>query len=118
MKKIIRLSSPDISRKEISSNNRVLASGWITSGPKTLEMEKIIKKKIKTKNVIAVNSCTSGIMASLIALGAKKGDEILTTANTFISSINTFYNLGLKIKLCDINLETFNIDEKIFNNNI
>lgn len=118
MKKIIRLSSPDISRKEISSNNKVLASGWITSGPKTLEMEKIIKKKIKTKNVIAVNSCTSGIMASLIALGAKKGDEILTTANTFISSINTFYNLGLKIKLCDINLETFNIDEKIFNNNI
>ena len=35
-------------------------------------------KKIKSKNVIAVNSATSGIFISLIALGAKKGDEVLT----------------------------------------
>ena len=118
MKKMIKLSSPNLSKKEIQSCTKVLKSSWITAGPKTLELEKIVKKKLRCRNVIAVNSCSSGIMASLIAHGAKRGDEILTTANTFISSINTFYNLGLKIKLCDINLETFNIDEKIFENNV
>ena len=113
MIKKIKVSQPFLSQKEINATRDVLKSGWITNGPKTLELEKIIKKKINTKNVIAVNSCTSGIIASLVAQDAKQGDEIITPANTFISSINTFYNLGLKIKLCDINIKTFNIDEKL-----
>ena len=118
MIKKIKVSQPFLSQKETNAVRDVLKSGWITNGPKTLELEKIIKKKINTKNVIAVNSCTSGIIASLIAQGAKPGDEIITPANTFISSINTFYNLGLKIKLCDINIETFNIDEELLESRI
>lgn len=112
----IKISQPFFSYKEINATRKVLRSGWITNGPKTLELETLIRNKINSKNVIAVNSCTSGIAASLIAHGAKKGDEIITPANTFISSINTFYNLGLKIKLCDININTFNIDEELLKN--
>jgi dTDP-4-amino-4,6-dideoxygalactose transaminase len=115
MKKI-KVSQPFFSLEEVNAAKEVLLSGWITNGPKTLELETIVKKKINARNVIATNSCTSGIMASLIAYGAKKGDEIISPANTFISSINTFHNLGLKIKLCDININTFNIDEHLLEN--
>lgn len=118
MKKIYNLSKPYLSNSEIIQVTKVLKSGWITSGPVTIKLEKIIKKKINTRNVIAVNSATSGIFASLIAYGAKKGDEVITPSNTYISTINTLYNLGLKIVFCDVNLETGNVDEKNFQEKI
>ena len=118
MKKIYSLSKPYLSNSEIIQVTKVLKSGWITSGPVTIKLEKIIKKKINTRNVIAVNSATSGIFASLIAYGAKKGDEVITPSNTYISTINTLYNLGLKIILCDVNLKTGNVDEINFQEKI
>ncbi len=98
--------------------SRVLDSGWITSGPITKKFENLVMKKIKAKNVISVNSATSGIFISLIALGAKKGDEVITPSNTYISTVNTLYNLGLKIKLCDVCYKTGNVDEDIFKKSI
>ena len=110
MPKNYKVSVPFISSKEVQEVTKVLRSGWLTSGPKTKILEEIIKKKIKTKNVIAVNSATSGIFITLVALGAQRGDEVITPSNTYISTINSLYNLGLKIIFCDINLLTGNVD--------
>jgi dTDP-4-amino-4,6-dideoxygalactose transaminase len=110
MPKNYKVSVPFISSKEVQEVTKVLRSGWLTSGPKTKVLEEIIKKKIKTKNVIAVNSATSGIFITLVALGAQRGDEVITPSNTYISTINSLYNLGLKIIFCDINLLTGNVD--------
>ncbi len=118
MKKIYKLSEPYIDNKEIRNVVKVLKSGWLTSGPLTLKLEAQIRKKIKTKNVIAVNSATSGIFICLVAMGAKKGDEVITPSNTYISTINTIYNLGLKISLCDIELSTGNVNEAEFSKKI
>ena len=118
MKKSFSVSKPFISKDDINDIKDILKTGWITYGPKSIELEEIVKKKIKSKNVIAVNSATSGIFISLIALGAKKGDEVLTPSNTYISTIHSIYNLGLKIKFCDVNIETGCVDEDIFKNNI
>ena len=118
MNKNIQVACPFFDGSEIKSLRKTLESNWVAPGPKTLLFEKKIKKKFKVKNAIAINSCTSGIAISLIALGAKKGDEIITPSNTFISSINTFYNLGLKIKLCDVDKDTWSVTDKIFKKNI
>ena len=118
MNKVYKISVPIISSKEIKEVTKVLKSGWLTSGPKTKQLEKIIEKKIKTKNTIAVNSATSGIFITLVALGAKKGDEVITPSNTYISTINSLYNLGLKIIFCDINLITGNVDIENFKKKI
>ena len=112
------IAKPYLSNNEIRAVTKTLKSGWITSGPKTNELEKLIKKKINVKNVIAVNSGTIGIFTCLVALGAKKNDEVITPSNTYVSTINTLYNLGLKIILCDINLLTGNVDEEIFKKKI
>ena len=61
---------------------------------------------IKSRNIIAVNSCTNGIVATMIALKLKPGDEVLTSPMTFVSVIHAFKLLKLKVKLVDINLIT------------
>ena len=103
------LSSVNINNNDIKSVVKNLKSGWLAYGKKSIELEKLIKKKFGFKNVILSNSCTNGIHASLIANGFKKGDEVLTSPFTFISTINTLFHLGAKIRLCDINLDDFNI---------
>jgi UDP-4-amino-4-deoxy-L-arabinose-oxoglutarate aminotransferase len=85
----IKVACPNFSNEEINEIKKTLKTSWVAPGPQTKKLELLIKKKIKTKYVIAVNSCTSGIAASLVALGAKRGDEVLTPSNTFISTINT-----------------------------
>jgi len=106
----IKLSEPSIDKNEINSVIKVLKSGWLTSGKITQLFEKKTSKYLKSNNIIAVNSCTSGIFASLKALNLKKGDEVITSPFTFISTINSLHQLGLKIKFADINLSDFNIN--------
>ena len=114
MKKYIQVASPIFDGNEIVYLKKTLASGWVAPGPQTKKLETLIKKKIKAKYAIAVNSCTNGIWACLIAMGAKKGDEVLTPANTFISTINTIHNMGLKIRLCDVDLKKWSVTNEIF----
>lgn len=108
--KIINIAKPFFDKNESNLINEVLKSGWITSGKITIRLERLISKTFKTKYVIATNSCTSGILASLVALKAKKNDEVITPAFTYVSTIQTLINLGLKIKFCDIDPHTLNID--------
>ncbi len=108
--KNIKLSEPCIDRNEINSVIKVLKSGWLTSGKITQLFEKKTSKYLKSKNIIAANSCTNGIFASLKAINLKKGDEVITSPFTFISTINSLHQLGLKIKFADINLSDFNIN--------
>ena len=114
----IKLSEPSIDKNEINSVIKVLKSGWLTSGKITQLFEKKTSKYLKSKNIIAVNSCTSGIFASLKALNLKKGDEVITSPFTFVSTINTIHQLGLKIKFADINLFDLNISVKDLRNKI
>ena len=114
----ISVARPTFTPTSLNNLRKVLKSGWVSSGPKTLEFEDKVRKYLKSKYVFSVNSCTNGIHAALIALNAKKNDEVLTPANTFISTINTLYNLGLKIKFCDVNKDTGAIDLEIFKKSI
>tara|TARA_B100000886_G_C20414946_1_gene488852 strand:- start:623 stop:1789 length:1167 start_codon:yes stop_codon:yes gene_type:complete len=108
MKKF-KLSSINIDGNDISSLLKTIKSGWLAYGEQSKLIENVIKKKFKVKNVILCNSCTSGIYASLKALGIKKNDEVLVSSFTFISTINSLFQLGAKIKLVDINTEDYNI---------
>jgi dTDP-4-amino-4,6-dideoxygalactose transaminase len=116
--KNIKLSEPSINANEIRSVTKVLKSGWLTSGKVTQSFEKLTSKYLNSKNVIACNSCTNGILATLKALNLKKGAEVITSPFTFVSTINTIHQLGLKIKFADINLSDLNIDPNDLKNKI
>ena len=70
--KNIKLSEPLIDKFEISSLKRVMNSGWLTSGKITQIFEKKVSEYLKVKKVLAVNSCTNGIFATIKAMNLKK----------------------------------------------
>ena len=111
IKDYITYGEPAIDVKEIESVLKVIKSKWIGSGPVTQLFEKKFKQYKKSKNCLALNSCTAGLHLSLLTLNIKKGDEVITTPLTFCSTINSILLVGAKPVLVDINSETLNIDE-------
>jgi len=112
MQKFIAFGEPNIGIKEIKLLKKIIDSKWIGSGPTTELFEKKFKDYKKTKYSLSLNSCTAALHLSLISLGIKEGDEIITTPMTFCSTINSILLVKAKPVLVDINPNTLNIDEK------
>ena len=119
--KYIKFSKPLLDKQDFNAVKNVLSSGWLTTGLKTLEFENKFKKYKKSKYALALNSCTAALHLSLKLLNLNKNDEVITSALTFSSTINSIIMSGAKPVLVDVNLETQNIDpsqiEKKINKN-
>ncbi|HEX2897536.1 MAG TPA: DegT/DnrJ/EryC1/StrS family aminotransferase, partial [candidate division Zixibacteria bacterium] len=92
--------------KEVTA---VLKSGWLSSGPKVIALEKAIGKITKVQNVAAVSSATSGLFLALKALDVKEGDEVITTPFTFVATVEVILHVGATPVLADIDPVTLNI---------
>ena len=90
-------------KKEIYYNiQKTLNSGQIFFGRQINKLEKNFIKKYKSKYAIAVGSGTDALLISLKSLGIKKGDEVITAANTAIPTISAIRSIGAVPKLVDI----------------
>ncbi|MBD3181792.1 aminotransferase class I/II-fold pyridoxal phosphate-dependent enzyme [Candidatus Poribacteria bacterium] len=101
---------PLIEQEEINGVVEVLKSGWISTGPKTQELEKKFREYVGSKYAVAVNSCTAGMHVSLVAAGIGEGDEVITTPMTFTATSNSVIHCGATPVFADINRDTMNID--------
>ncbi len=110
MKKYITFGSPLIENDEINSVIKCLKSGWIGTGPKVQEFEKNFSKYKNINNSIAVNSCTAALHLSLKSLNLKKTDEVITSALTFCSTVNSIILSGARPVLADVDFNSQNID--------
>ena len=98
-------------RKEVIDT---LNSGWITLGPRTKRFEENLAKYVGSNYAIATSSASAALHLSLVALGIKEGDEVITTPFTFAATANAILHCGGKPVFVDIDRRTFNIDsEKI-----
>lgn len=102
-------SRQNISKEDISAVSKVLKSNFLTQGPNVPNLEKKIKKYVKSKFALAVNSATSGLHLSCLALNVKKNDVVWTVPNTFAASANCALNCGATVDFVDIDPETLNI---------
>ena len=109
-KKYLKFSEPLIEKPEIAEVIKTLNSGWLTTGKKTKLFEDNFKKYKKTKYALAVNSCTAALHLSLLCLKLKKNDEVITSALTFASTVNSIVHSGGKPVIADVEFETQNID--------
>lgn len=88
---------------------QALASGWITTGPRTKKLEEKLAGYIGARHAICVDSCTAALHLSLAALDLKPGDEVITTPITFCATANTILHAGGKVILADVECDTLNL---------
>lgn len=106
----LSFSPPNVGEEEIAEVVDTLRSAWITTGPKTLRFSEEFAKALGAPGATAVNSCTAGLHATLVALGIGPGDEVITTTNTFASTVNVVEHTGARPILVDVEPDTLNID--------
>ena len=115
----IPFSPPDITEEEIKEVIDTLKSGWITTGPKTKELEKKIATYCGTPKAVCLNSSTAAMETTLRVLGIGHGDEVITTAYTYTATAAAIYHTGAKVVLADTEPGSFEINynqvEKLIN---
>ncbi len=106
----IPLSRPDVTEEEIEQVVKVLRSPNLSLGPTLRRFEEAFAAYIGRPHAVAVNSGTSGLFLSLLALGIGPGDEVITTPFTFIASATTIMMTGARPVFVDIDPASLNID--------
>lgn len=109
MKKI-SFSPPDISELEIRNVAEVMRSGWLTTGPKTKELERRLAEYVGTNKVVCLNSATAALEMALRLLGIGPGDEVITCAYTYTASASVIDHVGAKIVLVDCARDGIHMD--------
>ena len=109
MKKNIPFGKPIIGKAEIDSVNKLLRQPILVHGQKTLDFEKKFSNYVGSKYSIAVSSCTAGMHLSYLALGIKKGDEVIVTSQTHVATAHCIEFVGAKPIFVDCDLKTGNI---------
>ena len=108
MRKYIPYGRQDISDEDISQAIKVLRSDYLTQGPEVPKFERSICEYVNSKYAFAVNSATSALHISCLALDVGKNDIVWTSANTFVASANCALYCGAKIDFIDIDKKTNN----------
>ena len=105
----IFLSRPDITDKEIASVVEVLRGPNLSLGPRLTEFEQALARYLGRRRAVAVNSGTSGLFLSLLALGIGEGDEVITTPFSFVASTTSIMMTGAKPVFVDIDPVSLNL---------
>jgi perosamine synthetase len=91
---------------------KVLASRWLTGGPKAKEFEKLFASYTSAKYSVSVNSCTAALHLAMRALNIGPGDEVIVPVLTFAATANAALFVGAKPVFADVDEKTFNISLK------
>lgn len=110
IEKLIPFSPPDISEEEIKEVAEALRSGWITTGPRTKQLEKLIANYVGTEMCVCLNSQTACAEMALRVLGVTPDDEVITSAYTYTASASIIDHIGAKIVLVDTQKDSFEMD--------
>ncbi len=108
-KKTIRYGQQEITNDDIEAVNKVLVSTNLTQGPAIESFENSVKDFTDVKHAYAVNSATSALHISCLALGLRHGDYLWTSPNSFVASSNCALYCGASVSFVDIDSETYNM---------
>ncbi len=108
----IRLSKPSFASKKklLAAFSDMLDDGYLVSGGRVREFERLFSEYLGTPNAVAVSSGTAALHLALLALDIGPGDEVIVPAYTFPATANVVELTGARPVFADINPKTFTID--------
>ena len=109
-KRAIPFSPPDITGLEVSEVTATLLSGWITTGPRTKQLEKNIAEWVGTEKCVCLNSQTACAEMALRIMGIGQGDEVITSAYTYTATAAVIDHVGAKIIMIDTQKDSYEMD--------
>src|SRR5215217_1255077 len=101
---------PAIGDEEIEAVAETLRSGWLTTGPRSAELERRFAEFVEADHVLAVASGTAALHLSLVALDVGPGDEVITTPITWPATANVIVHAGATPVFADVRDDDLNID--------
>lgn len=106
----IPFSPPDMTEAEVNEVREAILSGWITTGPRTKELERQIATYIGTERAVCLNSATACMEMALRLLGIGAGDEVIVPAYTYTASASVINHVGAKIVFIDSQKDSLEMD--------
>ena len=106
----IPFSPPDITEQEADEVRDALLSGWITTGPRTKQLEREIAAFCETDRAVCLNSATACLESVLRILGVEEGDEVITSAYTYTASASVVCHVGARLVLVDTQPDSYEMD--------
>ena len=108
--RVIPFSPPDISELEIAEVAEALRSGWITTGPRTKELERRLAEYCHTSKTVCLNSATAAEELNFRICGIEPGDEVIVPAYTYTASASAPIHCGAKIIFVDSQKDNCEMD--------
>ena len=106
----IPFSPPDMSDAEVEQVAEALHSGWITTGPKTKEFEKLIALVCSSQKVVCLNSATAAMEMALRLIDVGPEDEVIVPAYTYTATASVTQHVGCKVVMVDSQKDQVEMD--------
>ncbi len=109
-KRNIPFSPPDITELEINEVVEALRSGWITTGPRTKELERRLAEYCHTSRVVCLGSATAAEELNFRVCGIGEGDEVIVPAYTYTATASAAIHCGAKVIFVDSQKDSTEMD--------
>jgi perosamine synthetase len=106
----IPITKPFLTGEEGAAVAEVVASGWVSQGPRVREFEAAFAERVGAADAVAVTSCTTALHLALHVMGVGPGDEVIVPSLSFIATANAVWQCGATPVFADVDPRTYNLD--------
>jgi perosamine synthetase len=106
----VPFARPYLTGEESAAAAEVIASGWLSQGPRVRAFEQAFAERVGAVDAVATTSCTTALHLALYASGIGPGDEVIVPSLSFIATANAVWQCGATPVFADIDPHTLNLD--------
>jgi perosamine synthetase len=106
----VPFARPHLPGGEAAAVAEVIASGWVSQGPRVAAFEEAFAARVGAPEAVATTNCTTALQLALYVSGVGPGDEVIVPSLSFIATANSVWQCGARPVFADIDPRTYNLD--------